>query len=52
MIWVALEIEVALKNIKNKSHHIELKLGENRSACHPDSNGANDAQIQVCMLKI
>lgn len=46
------EIEVALKNLKNQSHQMEVKPKLDRSAHFPDSNSPNDTQILFYMLKI
>ena len=40
------------KSSKNQSHQIEVKLGLDRSARHPNSNDESDTQIRVFMLKI
>ncbi len=43
---------MVMGKLENKSPQIEVKLGLYRFGRHLDSNGANDTQIQVCMLKL
>ena len=45
IIYVAPEIEVALKNLKNQSHQTEVKPRANHSARHSDFIDVNVTQI-------
>lgn len=41
-----------MEKLKNKIHHMEVKLGLDCIAHYPDFNSVNDTQNRVRMLKL